>query len=72
MPARWLSPRRYTGIYPANLPGGWRVIGWTPVILFDPAADPPTYLVPGDTVRFETVDAADLPADPYRPDDWAG
>ncbi len=62
----------YTGIYPANLPGGWRVIGWTPVILFDPAADPPTYLVPGDTVRFESVDGADVPTDPYRPDDWAG
>ena len=61
----------YTGIYPANLPGGWRVIGWTPVVLFDPAADPPTYLAPGDTVRFEPVDGADLPADPYRPDDWA-
>lgn len=62
----------YTGIYPASLPGGWRVIGWTPVVLFDPAADPPTYLVPGDTVRFERVDAADLPTEPYRPADWAG
>ena len=60
----------YTGIYPANLPGGWRVIGWTPVVLFDPTIDPPTYLLPGDTVRFESVDAADLPADPYRPADW--
>jgi KipI family sensor histidine kinase inhibitor len=61
----------YTGIYPANLPGGWRVIGWTPVVLFDPTMDPPTYLLPGDTVGFESVAAADLPAEPYRPADWA-
>lgn len=60
----------YTGIYPANLPGGWRVVGWTPVVLFDPALEPPTYLMPGDTVRFEAVHAADLPTDRYRPDDW--
>lgn len=61
----------YSGIYPADLPGGWRVIGWTPVLLFDPAADPPTYLLPGDTVRFEVVAGRDLPARPYRPADWA-
>jgi KipI family sensor histidine kinase inhibitor len=61
----------YTGIYPASLPGGWRVIGWTPVELFDPAADPPTYFLPGDTVRFEAVHAAQLPAGRHRPDDWA-
>ena len=61
----------YTGIYPASLPGGWRVIGWTPVMLFDPAAEPPTYLLPGDTVRFESVTAGDLRA-PHRPDDWVG
>jgi KipI family sensor histidine kinase inhibitor len=61
----------YTGIYPASLPGGWRVIGWTPVVLFDPSADPPTYLLPGDTVRFEAVNGADLPRAPHRPDPWA-
>lgn len=61
----------YSGIYPADLPGGWRVIGWTPVLLFDPAAELPTYLLPGDTVRFEAVGAGDRPAEPYRPADWA-
>lgn len=45
----------YTGIYPAGLPGGWRVIGHTDVPMFDPAADPPTTLAPGDLVRFEAV-----------------
>ena len=42
-----------SGIYPADLPGGWRVIGHTEVRLFDPRADPPALLLPGDRVRFE-------------------
>ena len=46
---------RYTGIYPADLPGGWRVIGWTPLTLFDPSSDSPTLLLPGDHVRFEAL-----------------
>jgi len=62
----------YTGIYPASLPGGWRVIGRTPVVLFDPTADPPTYLLPGDTVRFTAVDRGALPAAPHRAGDWSG
>ncbi len=44
-----------TGIYPADLPGGWRIIGRTPLTLFDPRRDPPAYLAPGDTVRFEPM-----------------
>lgn len=42
-----------SGIYPADLPGGWRVIGRTEVTLFDPHRDPPALLLPGDRVRFE-------------------
>jgi KipI family sensor histidine kinase inhibitor len=45
----------YTGIYPAALPGGWRVIGHTATPMFDPRADPPTTLLPGDLVRFEAI-----------------
>lgn len=60
----------YTSVYPANLPGGWPVIGWTPVMLFDPSADPPTYLLPGDTVMFEATEESELPAAPHRPADW--
>lgn len=45
-----------TGIYPADLPGGWHIIGRTPVTLFDPAADPPSLLAPGDRVRFVPVE----------------
>lgn len=58
-----------TGIYPAPLPGGWRVIGRTPISLFDPRRDPPAYLAPGDAVRFEPAPAerweelAGVPAD---------
>lgn len=43
---------RQTGIYPLELPGGWRVIGWTGMRLFDPEQDPPSLLHPGDLVRF--------------------
>lgn len=47
-----------TGIYPVASPGGWRLIGRTPLRLFDPRKDPPTLLRPGDRVRFVAVDAA--------------
>jgi KipI family sensor histidine kinase inhibitor len=59
-----------SGIYPAELPGGWRIIGRTPVALFDPHRDPPAYLVPGDTVRFEAIDAAEWDARAGAPEDW--
>ena len=41
-----------TGIYPQTGPGGWRIIGRTTRVLFDPLNDPPTLLSPGDRVRF--------------------
>ena len=41
-----------TGIYPLRSPGGWNLIGRTPLKLFDPSKDPPTLLYPGDRVRF--------------------
>jgi KipI family sensor histidine kinase inhibitor len=41
-----------TGIYPVESPGGWRLIGRTDVNLFDPTANDPTLLHPGDLVRF--------------------
>ena len=51
---------RQTGIYPLDSPGGWRIIGRTPLCLFDPQRDPPAYLGPGDRVRFVPVAAADF------------
>ncbi|BAN95570.1 allophanate hydrolase subunit 1 [Plautia stali symbiont] len=41
-----------TGIYPLAAPGGWQLIGHTPLSLFDPQQQPPTLLRPGDSVRF--------------------
>jgi KipI family sensor histidine kinase inhibitor len=45
-----------TGIYPIATPGGWRLIGRTPLKLFDPQRDPPTLLKAGDAVRFVPMD----------------
>ncbi|MBM7356580.1 5-oxoprolinase subunit PxpB [Lelliottia amnigena] len=41
-----------TGIYPLVSPGGWQLIGHTPLPLFDSKRDEPVLLRPGDTVRF--------------------
>lgn len=46
---------RQTGIYPVNSPGGWWIIGRTPVKLFDPALDPPVRLQAGDHVEFYPI-----------------
>jgi len=59
-----------SGIYPAALPGGWRVIGRTPIVLFDPRRDPPAYLLPGDRVRFEPIDGSAWDERAGTPDDW--
>lgn len=47
-----------TGIYPSDSPGGWRLIGRTPVRMFDPEATPPTRLQPGDRMKFSPIDRA--------------
>ena len=44
-----------TGIYPVNSPGGWQIIGRTPVKLFDPEKEPPVRLNIGDQVQFYAV-----------------
>ncbi|QSI33071.1 5-oxoprolinase subunit PxpB [Variovorax sp. RKNM96] len=41
-----------TGIYPLVSPGGWQLIGRTSLEMFDPTAESPTLLRPGDRVRF--------------------
>jgi inhibitor of KinA len=46
---------RQTGVYPIATPGGWRLIGRTPLQLFDPQRDPPTLLRAGDRVRFVPI-----------------
>jgi len=49
-----------TGIYPTETPGGWRLIGRTPVRMFAPQAQPPTRVQAGDTVKFERIDRAEF------------
>lgn len=46
---------KQTGIYPLDSPGGWQIIGRTPIKLFDPYLDPPVLLEFGDTVSFEPI-----------------
>lgn len=41
-----------TAVYPFSSPGGWRLIGSTDAVLFDPMRDPPALIRPGDAVRF--------------------
>ncbi|MGH3620500.1 MAG: 5-oxoprolinase subunit PxpB [Sciscionella sp.] len=45
----------FTAAYPRSSPGGWRLIGRTDATLFDPRAERPSLLTPGDVVRFEAV-----------------
>lgn len=52
--------QRQTGIYPVTSPGGWQIIGWTPVALFDAGAEPPARLQMGDRVRFKPIGPEEL------------
>jgi len=51
-----------TGIYPTESPGGWRLIGWTPVRIFDAEQDPPVLFEAGDYVRFVPVTGQQIEA----------
>jgi KipI family sensor histidine kinase inhibitor len=44
-----------TGVYPVESPGGWRLIGRTPLTLFDPAWEVPVLIRPGDRVKFVRI-----------------
>ena len=46
---------RQTGIYPIESPGGWQLIGRTPLTLFDPGKNPPTLLDAGLWIRFVPI-----------------
>jgi len=51
---------KQTGIYPLKSPGGWRLIGRTPLRLFNPEREPPTLLQPGDRVKFAPIDEGEF------------
>lgn len=46
-----------TGVYPMASPGGWQLIGRTPLKLFDPGRERPVLLSAGDYVRFVPMDS---------------
>lgn len=54
-----------TGIYPSDTPGGWNIIGRTPLHVWRPGADQPALFRAGDTVRFHAIDRATF-------DQWSG
>ncbi|MFC4061121.1 allophanate hydrolase subunit 1 [Planomonospora corallina] len=45
----------YSAVYPSASPGGWRLLGRSPMPVWDVAADPPAVLTPGTRVRFRAV-----------------
>jgi KipI family sensor histidine kinase inhibitor len=47
--------QKQTGIYSMESPGGWQIIGRTPVELFDPGREPPSLLQMGDLVQFYPI-----------------
>jgi inhibitor of KinA len=49
-----------TGVYPLNMPGGWRLIGYTPLAVFDQNQYPPVRFLPGDKVQFYPIGASEL------------
>ena len=49
-----------TGVYPSITPGGWNIIGWTPLRPYDPARAEPFLFRAGDRVRFVPVSAEHL------------
>lgn len=48
--------REQTCIYPLQTPGGWNILGRTPLRLFDASAASPCLLTPGDHIRFVRID----------------
>lgn len=51
-----------TCVYPVNAPGGWRIIGRTPVTLYDPDRDPMIRYAAGDHIRLRGVEASEWDA----------
>ena len=44
-----------TGIYPITSPGGWQIIGRTPLKIFDPYKSNPCMFKPGDRIKFKSI-----------------
>ena len=46
---------KQTGIYPQNSPGGWHIIGRSPIDFFNPKENPPCKMKAGDKVKFSSI-----------------
>ncbi|MGK4422389.1 carboxyltransferase domain-containing protein, partial [Klebsiella pneumoniae] len=53
-----------TGIYPFNSPGGWNIVGRTPLHMFDMNREQPVLLSPGDIIEFKQISLEEFNA--YR------
>jgi KipI family sensor histidine kinase inhibitor len=64
-----------TTIYPFESPGGWHLIGRTPLWMFDQRREQPVFLAPGDSLTFERIDRAEFDAISQKVEagtlDWA-
>jgi len=49
-----------TGIYPLTSPGGWQIIGQTPLKLFDASRPKPSLIKAGDMVKFDSIGAEEF------------
>jgi len=52
--------KNQTGIYPIDSPGGWQLIGRTPIKLYDPTGFPPILLKAGNYLRFKSISRKDF------------
>ena len=52
--------QKQTGIYPVESPGGWQLIGRTPVSMFDPCKESPSFLEMGDQVKFYAISKEEM------------
>jgi inhibitor of KinA len=79
---RWPSPRKkveggsvaiadlQTGIYPTESPGGWNVIGQTPLSVFNINNNPPSLLHSGDEIRYVPITEKEFYKIKNKPDLW--
>ena len=49
-----------TGIYPLDSPGGWQLIGQTPINIFDVSKEIPCLLQPGDAIQFNSISLSEF------------
>ena len=61
---------KHTGIYPSSSPGGWHVIGLTPLCLFNAEKSPPVFAEPGERIRFVPISPAEFENFPKDQSEW--